>query len=58
MTIIITGVNYLIGHYQQIVTALTGFLTGLIGICMLFKGPEPQATLQKIVDFITKYSRK
>jgi hypothetical protein len=39
--------------------ALTAILTAAIAVASLFPGEEPEATLQKIVDFISKYlSRK
>jgi hypothetical protein len=39
--------------------ALTALLTAAIAVASLFPGDEPEATLQKIVDFISKYlSRK
>ena len=41
------------------VGALTALLTAAIAVASLFPGDEPEATLQKIVDFISKYlSRK
>ena len=39
--------------------ALTALLTAAIAVASLFPGDEPETTLQKIVDFISKYlSRK
>jgi len=39
--------------------ALTALLTAAIAVASLIPGDEPEATLQKIVDFISKYlSRK
>jgi hypothetical protein len=39
--------------------ALTALLTAAIAVASLFPGEEPEATLQKILDFISKYlSRK
>ena len=37
---------------------LVSILTGLITIFLFVKGDEPERTLQKIVDFLAKYSRK
>lgn len=39
-------------------TALIGVLTALIGLFMLVPGEEPEKTLQKVVDFVTKFSKK
>lgn len=38
--------------------ALTTVLTAVIGVASLIKGDEPEKTLQKIVDFLSKFSRK
>ena len=38
--------------------ALTALLTAAIAICALLPGDEPETTLQKIVDFLAKFSRK
>jgi hypothetical protein len=38
--------------------ALTALLTAAIAICSLIPGDEPENTLQKIVDFLSKFSRK
>ena len=38
--------------------ALTALLTAAIAVCALIPGDEPEATLQKIVDFLAKFSRK
>jgi hypothetical protein len=40
------------------VGALTALLTAAIAICSLIPGDEPEATLRKIVDFLSKFSRK
>lgn len=38
--------------------ALTTVLTAVIGVASLIKGDEPEKTLQKVVDFLSKFSRK
>jgi len=38
--------------------ALTALLTAVIAVASLIPGDEPEATLQKIVDFLAKFSRK
>lgn len=50
--------TYIANHIDAIITAITAFFTGVIAICLLIPGPEPEATLQKIVDFIAKFSKK
>lgn len=38
--------------------AVTALLTAVIAIAQLIPGHEPENTLQKIVDFLAKFSRK
>ena len=38
--------------------ALTALLTAAIAVASLFPGDEPENTLQKVVDFLSKFSRK
>ena len=40
------------------VGAATALLTAVIAVASLIPGDEPEATLQKIVDFLSKLSRK
>lgn len=40
------------------VSAIAGILGALIVLFMLIPGEEPEGTLQKIVDFISKFSKK
>ena len=50
--------SYVISHGTQILGAVTAVMTAAIAVATLFPGDEPEATLQKIVDFISKISRK
>jgi len=38
--------------------ALTALLTAAIAICSLIPGDEPEATLTKVVQFLSRFSRK
>jgi hypothetical protein len=40
------------------VGALTAILTAAIAVASLFPGDEPENTLKKVVDFLSKFSRK
>lgn len=40
------------------VGALTALFGAIIAIAQLIPGDEPERTLQKIVDFLSKFSRK
>lgn len=45
-------------HGSDIVGQLVIAINALIVIAMLIPGAEPERTLQKVVDFLSKYSRK
>jgi len=38
--------------------AITALLGAVIAVAQLIPGDEPEATLQKIVDFLAKFSKK
>jgi len=38
--------------------AITALLGAVIAVAQLIPGDEPEATLQKVVDFLSKFSRK
>ena len=40
------------------VGALVALLSAVIAIASLIPGDEPEKTLQKVVDFLSKFSRK
>lgn len=40
------------------VGAVTALLTAVIAICQLIPGDQPEKTLQGIVDFLSKFSKK
>jgi len=50
--------SFITNNYQSLITGLTGALTGIIAICMLIPGDQPEKFLQGIVDFISKFSSK
>jgi hypothetical protein len=50
--------TFISAHYQEIITGVVGILSGLIVICLLIPGPHPEDWLQKVVDFISKFSVK
>jgi len=38
--------------------AITALLGAVIAVAQLIPGDEPEATLQKVVDFLAKFSKK
>jgi hypothetical protein len=42
----------------QFIAALMAALTGIIAVCLLIPGEQPEKFLQGIVDFLAKFSKK
>ena len=53
-----SALAFIVTHHQEILMAVMSLLTGIIAIAMLIPGEQPEKTLQKIVDFISKFSKK
>lgn len=51
-------IGYLAANGASIVAAVNGALGGLIGVCLLIPGDQPEKALQGIVDFLSKFSKK
>ena len=58
MATFLSIINWIMANYGIVCTALVGILSGVIAICMLIPGEQPEKVLQVIVDFISKFSRK
>ena len=50
--------QWIIGHWDQLLGLLVAALSLLIGIFMMIPGDSPEKQLQAIVDFIKKFSAK
>ena len=50
--------SWIIAHWQEVLGAVTAILSGIIAVFMLIPGDAPEKQLQKIVDFIKKFSVK
>ena len=48
----------IIAKAQEVLGAVSLVLTGLIGICLLIPGDQPEKALQSALDFIKKFSKK
>lgn len=51
-------IQFLLANYQAIIAGIVAILGGIITICLLIPGPQPEKALQSIVDFLTKFSAK
>ena len=58
MNFLITASQYLINHYQEIIVATNAFIAGLITVCLLIPGDQPEKALKGVVNFIAKFSNK
>lgn len=43
---------------QEVLTQVVIIISALIAIAMVIPGAEPETTLQKVLDFIKKFSKK
>lgn len=50
--------KWLLENYAVYIAAINAVLMALIALCLLIPGNEPEATLQKAVDFLGKFSKK
>ena len=51
-------INNLLTNWQSYLGALSAVLVAAIAVSAIIPGDEPEATLQKIVDFIARFSKK
>ena len=58
ITSIYAIISWIMSNYQTLVTDLVALVTALIAIALIIPGPEPEATLQKILDWLKKFSKK
>jgi hypothetical protein len=50
--------KFIVANHQLIIEGLTLTMSGLITIFMLVPGEQPEKSLQKFVDFLSKFSKK
>jgi len=48
----------IIGKAQEVIGLLGMVLTGLIGLSLMIPGDQPEKSLQSILDFLKKFSKK
>ena len=55
---VLPAIQQVIEKLPLYIAALVGVLTALIGFFMLIPGEQPEKALQKVLDVLTKFSRK
>lgn len=50
--------SWIIANYEAVLAAVLSLLMAIIAIAMLIPGEQPEKSLQKIVDFLAKFSKK
>lgn len=58
MEAILQIVKLIIEKGPMVLSAIVGVLTALIALFMLIPGDQPEKSLQKVVDFLAKFSKK
>lgn len=51
-------VQFIVAHGPEIVSAIVAILTGVIGVCLLIPGEQPEKALKKVVAVLEKVSAK
>ena len=51
-------INWVLANYQAVISGIVATLGGIIAICLLIPGEQPEKFLQSVVDFIAKFSKK
>jgi len=49
---------WVISHWQELLGVITAILSALVAVFMLIPGDQPEGFLQKVVDFVKKFSNK
>lgn len=55
---VMSVVNWIIANYQPVISGVIALLSGVIAICLLIPGEQPEKALQGVVDFLSKFSKK
>ena len=55
---IVSVIGFISLNYQAIIAALVALFSGIIAVALLIPGEQPEKTLQAIVDFLSKFSKK
>jgi hypothetical protein len=50
--------EWILANYQAVIAAVVAVMTGVIGISLLIPGEQPEKTLQKIVEWLSAFSKK
>jgi len=58
MQIVLDIVNWCMANWQALLNGVVALMTALIAIFMLIPGDQPEKSLQSIVDFLSKFSKK
>jgi hypothetical protein len=48
----------IIQNINEWLVVINGLIVAIIAVCMLIPGDQPEKTLQKIVDILSKFSKK
>ncbi len=51
-------IAWILANYEALITAVVALMSGIIAVALLIPGEQPEKTLKKLVDFISKFSVK
>lgn len=58
MESVMAVLGWCMAHYAEVIAAVVAILSGVIGICLLIPGEQPEKALQSVVDVLAKISKK
>jgi hypothetical protein len=58
METVVAIFTWIFTNYQTVISLVVGILTAIIALCLIIPGNEPETFLQKVVDFLAKFSKK
>lgn len=50
--------KWILANYQAVLSSLIAALGGIIALCLIIPGEQPEKALQGVVDFLSKFSKK
>lgn len=58
MDAILDIIRWIVDHGPELISVLVAVFTAAVAVALLIPGDQPEKTLQAILDFIKKFSRK
>lgn len=50
--------QWILANYQLVIAAVNAVIVALIALFLIIPGPQPEAFLKSVADFLAKFSKK